>query len=75
VAWEKGRVIFNEALPTDHKTGRQIELYVEKPVPVLYTETYVRYSDKSDRNVWVPVVIGFSGELYPGRRGVKGVAR
>ena len=60
-AWDAGRAAFNAACPTDSKSGRQIELYVEKSI--LVTERYEEYD--SDPKGWFPVLVGFSKDPYP----------
>jgi dCMP deaminase len=60
-AWDKGRAKFNEACPTDHDIGRQVELYVSMPVPI--TAKYAEYDESPEG--WFPVLIGYSGESYP----------
>jgi len=53
-AWEKGREKFNQSFPTDHGTGRQVELYVLGPVRL--TPKYTQ--DKPEAPLWHPVLLG-----------------
>ena len=58
-AWDSGREAFNTAIPTDSKSGCQIELYVEKPVQV--TQSY----REDNTTGWYPVLVGMSKDPFP----------
>ena len=62
-AWDSGREAFNTAIPTDSKSGRQIELYVEKPVQV--THSYREGKNKNSTTGWFPVLVGMSKDPFP----------
>jgi hypothetical protein len=71
-AWSIGCAKFNEARPTPSDLGRQVELYVWRPIATTqnYKKYLVRDGERSDgedpvANGWYPVLIGFSKEPFP----------
>ncbi|MDD3942764.1 MAG: hypothetical protein PHR90_09865 [Sphaerochaetaceae bacterium] len=71
-AWEIGCEKFNELVPTDSTIGRQVELYVGRPVAT--TPGYKKYLVRDGARPggkspvasgWYPVVVGYSKEPFP----------